>query len=293
MNIYNEIKYKMIHSGSRVNLFIGINIIVFVLIALIRLGEWLFTRQTSIGGAITYYLAVPSDGQTMLYRIWTPFTYMFVHDQGDFFHILFNMLWLFWMGRIFEEFLNSRQLTFVYIAGGLAGAFFFVLCYNIIPAFSFEVSSAVAIGASASVMAIIIATATLLPDYSISLLLFGPVRLKWIAVIYVIFDILQLSGDNAGGHLAHLGGALFGFFYIKSLQRGNDWNKFFMNIFKRKKKLKVVSKNYQGRTAARTNRPDQKTIDEILDKISQSGYDKLTAQEKEILFRASESNEEK
>ncbi len=293
MNTFNELKYKMLNSGSRVNFFIGINIIIFLVIAIIRLTEWLFTKESTIADLITLYLAVPSNWESLIFKFWTPFTYMFVHSQGDIFHILFNMLWLYWIGRILEEFLNSKKLTFLYIAGGLAGAAFFILCYNLIPAFSNQVIGARAIGASASVTAIIIATATLLPNYTIHLLLFGAVRLKWIALIYVVFDILQVSGSNAGGHIAHLGGALFGYFFIKFLQKGKDWSKPFENLFKPKQKLKVVSKNYSPNPAKNNYQPDQKTIDDILDKISQSGYEKLTAKEKEILFRASKSNEEK
>lgn len=293
MNTYNELKYKIFNSGSRVNLFIGINVIVFLIINIIKVVQWLFTKQTTIADLVTEYLAVPTYLQELLYKIWTPFTYMFLHD--GLLHILFNMLWLFWMGRIFEEFLNAKKLTFVYLCGGLAGAFFYILCYNLIPAFSDQVMFSRAVGASAAVTAVVIATATLLPDYTISLLLFGPVKLKWIALIYIIIDFISLTGSNAGGHLAHLGGAILGFLYIKSLQNGNDWSKLFENIFKPRKKLKVVSKNYTtSNTKASSNYlPDQELIDEILDKISQSGYDKLTPKEKEILFRASKSNEEK
>lgn len=290
MNTIQELRYKIFNSGSRVNLFIGINVIVFLAFNLIRVVQWLFTRQTTVYETIIDYLAVPTYTKELLFKFWTPFTYMFLHNGV--FHILFNMLWLFWMGRIFEEFLNSKKLTFVYLAGGLAGAFLFIVSYNFLPAFSNQVMFATAVGASAAVTAIIVATATLLPDYTISLLLFGPVKLKWIALIYIVLDIISLAGANAGGHMAHLGGAIFGFFYIKSLQNGRDWSKPFINLFKPRKKLKVVSKNY-NKPYQENIHPDQKTIDEILDKISQSGYDKLTKKEKEILFRASKSNEEK
>jgi membrane associated rhomboid family serine protease len=290
MNTIQELRYKIFNSGSRVNLFIGINVIVFLAFNLIRVVQWLFTRQTTVYETIIDYLAVPTYTKELLFKFWTPFTYMFLHNGV--FHILFNMLWLFWMGRIFEEFLNSKKLTFVYLAGGLAGAFLFIVSYNFLPAFSNQVMFATAVGASAAVTAIIVATATLLPDYTISLLLFGPVKLKWIALIYIVLDIISLAGANAGGHMAHLGGAIFGFFYIKSLQNGRDWSKPFINLFKPRKKLKVVSKNY-NKPYQENIHPDQKTIDEILDKISQSGYDKLTKREKEILFRASKSNEEK
>ena len=138
-----------------------------------------------------------------------------------------------------------------------------------------------------------VATATLLPDYTISLILIGPVRLKWIAVFFIIIDLLSVVGPNAGGYLSHIGGGIFGFFFIKSLQNGNDWSKPFENVFKPKPKLKVVSKNDYQRPKKDNIEPNQEVIDQILDKISKSGYNNLSKQEKQILFKASNSNEEK
>ncbi|MFD1629246.1 rhomboid family intramembrane serine protease [Pseudopedobacter beijingensis] len=289
MNTYNELKYKVFNSGSRVNLFIGLNVIVFIVLGLIGLVNLLFLKNGGFS-ALTYeYLGVPSKIDVLLRRFWTPISYMFVHD--GILHILFNMLWLFWFGRIFESFQNPKKLTFLYLFGGIAGAAFFIICYNLIP--YFKDGGAIAVGASAAVSAVVIATATLLPNYSIQLLLLGSVKLKWIALIYVMLDVLSLSGGNAGGHLAHLGGALFGFLYIVSLKRGNDWSLFFEKLkVPQKKKLKVVSKNYDTEIAYSNQKPDQETIDAILDKISQSGYDSLSKKEKNILFRASGGNEE-
>ncbi len=292
MSLYNELKFKIFSSGSRVNFFIGINVMVFLLINIVLVFQYLFTKQTTIANAITDNLAVPTYFPDLLSHFWTPFTYMFLHN--GLFHILFNMLWLFWMGRIFEEYLNSKKLTFVYLAGGLAGAALYILCYNFIPAFADNVLLSKAVGASAAVTAIVVATATLLPDYTISLILIGPVKLKWIAIIYIVLDFISLVGPNAGGHLAHIGGGILGFFYIRALQNGNDWSKPFTNLFKPKPKLKVVSKNYESSYKKTYHtEPDQDAIDRILDKISQYGYDKLTKQEKETLFRASGKNEEK
>ena len=289
MNTYNELKYKVFKSGSRVNLFIGINVIIFIALSLVSLVRLLFFKQGNFEGFAYEYLGVPANLQSLLYRFWTPVTYMFVHN--GLIHILFNMLWLFWMGKIFESFQNPKKLTFLYLLGGLAGAAFYIAFYNIIPAFKDSAVNSIAVGASAAVSAIVIATATLLPNYSIHLLLFGSVRLKWIALIYIVLDILSLAGNNAGGHLSHLGGALFGFLYIKSLQSGNDWSKPFENLFKPQKKLKIVSKNYDL-DSGNDQHPDQETIDAILDKISQSGYNSLSKKEKNILFRASRGNEE-
>lgn len=208
--------------------------------------------------------------------------------HAGFFHILFNMLWLYWMGQIFEEYLGNKRTIGLYLLGGLSGALFFVLAYNFLPAFAGVVSGSTVVGASASVMAIIIATATLLPDYTISLMFIGPVRLKWIAIFYVLIDFLSIAGPNAGGEIAHLGGALFGFIYIKQLQRGHDWIGAIRGIFKSSSKLKVATRNSDRNS---NSKPRQEEIDRILDKISQAGYDSLNKQEKEVLFRASKDNE--
>ncbi|HEX3383793.1 MAG TPA: rhomboid family intramembrane serine protease, partial [Mucilaginibacter sp.] len=205
-------------------------------------------------------------------------------------HILFNMLWLYWMGQIFEEYLGNKRTVGLYILGGLTGALFFVASYNVFPYFAHSglVIGSTDIGASAAIMAIIIATATLLPDYTIYLFIIGPVRLKWLALFFVIIDFISILGPNAGGEISHLGGALFGFIYIKQLQRGNDIVGFFNNLFKKRSKLKVAVKNA---TQNGGNKPRQDEVDRILDKISRTGYESLSKQEKEILFRASKDNE--
>jgi membrane associated rhomboid family serine protease len=290
MNFYDELKYKAFNSGSRVNFFIALNVIVFLVLSVISIIEYVFTKHTPLSDLLSEQLAVPTYIHTLLKQPWSPFTYMFMHD--GFFHILFNMLWLFWIGNILEEFLNGKKVTFVYLMGGLSGAVLYILCYNFLPAFAEQLVYSRAVGASASVMAIVVATATLLPSYTIGLMFLGPVKLKWIALFYVIFDFISISGPNAGGHIAHLGGALFGFFFIKSLKNGNDWCKPFENYLKPKSKLKVVSKNNQH-VNYKNHNPNQSEIDAILDKISQAGYENLSQQEKEILFSASSKNEEK
>ncbi len=291
MSLYNELKMKVFYSGNRINLFIGINVIIFLTFIVLKVFEYLFTGKTLYSNLVNDYLAVPSNLESLLYKPWTLFTYMFIH--ADFFHILFNMLWLYWIGRILEEYINGKKITFLYIAGGLAGAIFYIVCYNIFPAFSEMALISSAVGASGAVTAIIIATATLLPNHTISLLLLGPVRLVWIAIFYFIVDFVSLLGPNAGGSLAHLGGAIFGFFFIKSMQKGNDWSKPFENLFKPQPKLKVVSKNQERASSTKNEVPNQTEVDEILDKISKTGYDKLTKREKEVLFKASKDDEKK
>jgi membrane associated rhomboid family serine protease len=250
---------------------------VFLSIGLIAVFD-LFSG-TNMADQISTQLAMPAWLPSLPYKFWTPLTYMFLHR--DFFHILFNMLWLYWMGRIFEEYLKAGQFTFTYLAGGFAGGLFYILAYNIFPVFSSQVGNSVILGASAGVSAIVIATAALLPNYSIMLLFFGAVRLKYLALAFVIIDFLSIAASNPGGSISHLGGAFLGFIYIKQLQKGNDWSK----IFQKQRKLKVVSNKKTGPGANKL--PDQEIIDSILDKISKSGYESLSSKEKQQLFNAS------
>jgi len=282
--LWQNIQHKMLRSNSKLNLLIGINIIVYLLVNIPATIEGIFFRSQHIKDFSDEYLLLPAALPKLLEHFWTPITYMFMH--AGIFHILFNMLWLYWFGQIFEEYLGNKRTIGLYIMGGLTGAVFFVLAFNTLPLFTATSAAAVTtlVGASAATMAIIIATATLLPDYTISLMFIGPVKLKWLALFFVIIDFLGISGLNAGGELSHLGGAFIGFVYIRQLQKGNDWITNMGKWFKPKSKLKVVSKNSSKTTMGK---PRQEEIDFILDKISKSGYDNLSKQEKEVLFRAS------
>jgi membrane associated rhomboid family serine protease len=280
MNTWQNLQYKMLRSGSKLNLLIGINIIVFLVITIAdTLAKFLF-HNPIIDVYSSEYLLLPSYLPKLLTRFWTPFTYMFMH--AGIFHILFNMLAFYWFGQIFEEYLGKQRTLGLYLMGGLLGAFLFVFCFNVFP--SLAGSGSILVGASASVMAIIAATATLLPNNTFSIILIGPVKLKWIVLFFILIDFIGITGPNAGGEIAHLGGALMGFIYIKQLERGHDMIAGIANVFKPKSKLKVVSNNSSRNSSGR---PRQEEIDLILDKISQSGYDSLNKQEKEILFRAS------
>lgn len=293
MTVWQNIQYKVFKSDSKLGLLIGINVVIFLLINIPGVIEGLFFRTDLIAGYSEEYLSLPAYLPKLALRFWTLFTYMFMH--ANILHILFNMLWLYWMGQIFEEFLGRDRTLGLYLLGGLAGGVFFIAAYNLFPLFTQTgvLAGATVVGASASVMAVIVGAATIVPNYSVSLFLIGPVRLKWLVLFYVVMDVLGVTGPNAGGQIAHLGGALFGFLYVKQLQRGNDWIASITNIFKPKPKLKVAANNNNGRyRSTRSSRPAQDEIDTILDKISQSGYDSLSKQEKETLFRAS-SNEEK
>jgi membrane associated rhomboid family serine protease len=285
MNTFlHNLYYRTFKTSSKLYLLIAINVVVFLAINIPAVLEQLTMRSDLISSYTYEHLALPSYLPKLLTRFWTPLTYMFMHD--GIFHILFNMLWLYWMGQIFEDFLGNKRIVGLYLLGGLAGAALYVASYNIFPAFteSGALLTSSAVGASASVMAIIVAAATIVPEYTISLMFIGPVRLKWLVLIYVIIDFLGITGPNAGGEIAHLGGALIGFVYVKQLQRGNDWIGSISSLFKPRRKLKVVSNN---RDKNANDTPRQEEVDRILDKISKTGYDNLSKQEKDILFRAS------
>jgi len=220
---------------------------------------------------------------------------MFLHE--NLFHILFNMLWLFWFGEIFVLYMGDKKVLPLYILGGLAGASMYVLVYNIIPVFRGSVDLSYMLGASASIYAIVFAAATINPNHEINLILIGPVRIKYIALISLLLDIISIPHGNAGGYIAHAGGALSGFLYIKALQSGYDFFAPFAavyngiaNLFRPGRKVKVSYKNLQGTSTSASKqrgKNEQEKVDEILDKIARSGYDSLTKEEKDFLFHYS------
>ncbi|MFT6851145.1 MAG: membrane associated rhomboid family serine protease [Sphingobacteriales bacterium] len=290
--------FKMMYNSPSKSLVVIIlaNVGLFVLANLIQTVFLLFDINQATYQAFVHILSLPAAAGNLITQPWTIFSYMFLHLS--FFHILFNMLWLYWMGKILLDFLSSNKFIWIYILGGFAGGVLYMLLFNIFPGFSSNINTSYLLGASAGVLAIVVATATLLPDYSIQLMFFGTVKLKYLALVVVLLDLVSIGGGNSGGHIAHLGGALLGFVYIKQLRRGNDIGGaiggFFQGIndyFKKQPKMKVAHKNkaYQGKAKSKVNEPDQAVIDKILDKISASGYGSLTEDEKKKLFRASEN----
>ncbi len=280
-SIFSNLYYKVFQSGNVLYLFLGLNVIVFLTINIFAMAEFLFSGQTVAADWLTRQFAMPGSFEELPWKFWTIITYMFSHRA--FFHLLFNMLWLYWLGMIFLDFLNKRQFIFTYLAGGIMGAVFYLLAFNFIPVFASSGMRLPLIGASASVMAIVVATATMVPDFTIRLLFFGNVKLKYLALAYFVLDVIGIGSGGAGGSIAHIGGAVLGFVYINQLKRGNDWSK----ILVRKGTLRVVRNPKPAGKPSGT--PDQEAIDRILDKISQSGYDNLTRSEKEQLFKASKN----
>lgn len=290
-SILNDIKQSF-KDGSVLTKIIYINLGVFILVNL--LGSLAFLLASNPPDIINW-IAVPAYLPTLILKPWTLFSYMFVH-QG-FMHLLMNLIWLYFGGRIFQDLMGSQRLLSTYILGGLSGALLYIFSYNVLPVFSDVLPIARAMGASASVLAIIVAIATKVPNYSVHLIFIGPVKLKYIALFSVILDLISLNDGNAGGHIAHLGGAIFGFLYIRNMEKGRDWSVWFykwVNTFKsifkstNKSKVKVVYRSNGSTKSSVQNKADQEIIDVILDKISKSGYDSLTLKEKDILFKASQ-----
>ncbi|MDB5263000.1 MAG: rhomboid family intrarane serine protease [Adhaeribacter sp.] len=292
-SIFNDIKNAFDRRDNALNQLILINVLVFVFLILLRTILWL--SGTAYFGLIMSWLSLPSAPMELLRHPWTLFTYFFTHR--DWLHIIFNMLNLYWFGMLVREYLGSKKLVSLYILGGLSGALLYLLFYNFVP-FFIQRGSAEMIGASASVLAIIVAAATLLPDYTFNLLLLGPVKIKWIAWFLVLLSVSGAVGDNAGGNVAHLGGALLGYIFIRQLKNGSDlgrplhsaWD-YMSGLFTRRPRMKVTYKSPATATSsysAASGKPSQNEIDIILDKISTSGYESLSKDEKQKLFRASQ-----
>lgn len=292
-NIFQKFKLQNI-----VGKFIYINVAIYIIVVLIGVFSVLFNAGT--GDVIVRYLELPSSIQQLLCRPWTLFTYMFLHEQ--FMHILWNMIALYVFGRIFIDFFSLRHFVGTYILGGLFGGIAFVLSYNAFPYFAPYVGSSYLIGASASVLAIVVASAVRNPGYRINLLLIGSVKLSTFALITVAISVFMLAGNNAGGNFAHLGGAVAGWLVAYMLNKGIDVTSFVnkpidwvtsffkREHFARKKKPKFKytsgsrSVDYEYNARKKANEAE---IDKILEKIKRGGYASLTEEEKKRLFEAS------
>ncbi len=292
MSIWNDIG-KTFKTGSSLTRLIYLNVAVFLLISVGSIIGYLLNNQ-ALSLKILNLFSVPSSVKAFILRPWTLITYMFTHK--DLLHILFNMLWLYWFGIIFLEYLDQKKLVSVYLLGGIAGAIVYIISFNIFPAFDQVVSESVAIGASASVLAVVVAIAVYVPDYSVNLFLLGRIKIKWVAlVIFILTSVMDFS-VNSGGKLAHIGGAGFGYLYTANLRRGLDLGKglnkvidFFATLFKPRKKMRVTYKKRTTDYEYNKARADhQEQINRILEKISKGGYDSLTKEEKDLLFSESQ-----
>jgi len=300
MNTAYKIKYRL-QTANVVEKLIAINVLVFILFFLIKTIEFLFKMPSDF---LLSWLVFPKDPKEFIFKPWSILTYSFLHS--GIWHILSNMLILYYAGTYFLSYFSAKKLLTYYFLGVIFGALVYMLSYNLFPAFE-ATGKSYLMGASAGVMAVLVGVATHIPDMRIRLMIIGPIKFWYIAAFLVVLDVIQIPFGNAGGHFAHLGGALLGYVYTKQLAKGNDIGSgfekaidWFLSLFEAKKdrrpKMRTVYKKPQNPISrpqngrAITKDEKQQKIDSILDKISKSGYDSLTKQEKDFLFHAGKEN---
>ncbi len=301
--------------GALIQRLIFINFSVFLLVNLVAIIALWFNidfllinySEGYTVSRFTHWLTASSSLVETLQRPWSLISYMFLHK--NIWHLVFNMVFLYFAGQLFTRFLGEKRLLSIYIFGGLSGLGLYMLSYNLIPYFHSDFGIPI-MGASASVMAIFIAIAAYQPNLPVALPFVGSIKLKYVAMIYLIMDLVEIrNGSNAGGHIAHLGGALYGFYSIYLFKNGKDiyYNLYpllekIKSIFSFKKGLKVDYRSPKSQPYSRSKahsdyeynsskRENEKKTDEILDKISKSGYDSLNKEEKDFLFRQSTKNQ--
>ncbi|OEY73878.1 rhomboid family intramembrane serine protease [Salegentibacter salarius] len=296
----DKIRYKL-QTATVVEKLIAINVLVFFLFFLFRTIAYLFQLPSDF---LLEWFVFPKEPGEFIFKPWSIITYSFLH--GGIWHILSNMLILYFSGIYFLNYFSPKRLLNYFFLGVIMGALVYMLSYNLFPAFQ-SMGRSYLIGASAGVMAVLVGIATYIPNMRVKLLLIGSIKFWYIAAFLVALDIIQIPMSNAGGHLAHLGGAALGYVYTKQLQKGNDIGSWFEKIMdsfaslfkttERKAKMKTVyRKNTNKKSATQQRKPfssrkldkdeKQKEIDAILDKISKSGYDSLSKSEKDFLFKA-------
>lgn len=276
--IIDLLKSKL-HSKSMVTFLIALNVSIWLAITVIRIFLILFNIDFY---ALLTLVELPSDPRQFAYTPWTILTYCFIHT--GFFHILFNMLALHWFGHIAEEHFSSRQILVIYLLGGVAGGALFMTSFNSLPYFVEHFSQTYLLGASASVLAIVTAAAYANPSYPLRFLFIGEVKLKWLALIMIIVSFLGVTGTNAGGDIAHLGGAAFGILYAYIHKFLSKRRNIFSRHARTRKTPKMADFHFQRGTRD-TTEPSNTEVDDILDKIKRTGYASLTDDEKQRLFR--------
>ncbi|TBW28608.1 rhomboid family intramembrane serine protease [Gramella sp. KN1008] len=295
MRSSDKIRYK-IQTATVTEKLIALNVLVFILFFLLRTLAFLFQLPSDF---LLEWFVFPKEPLEFLVKPWSIITYSFLHN--GIWHILSNMLILYFSGIYFLNYFSPKRLLNYYFLGVIIGALVYMLSYNLFPAFQ-GTGRSYLMGASAGVMAVLIGIASHIPNMRVRLLLIGSIKFWWIAAFLVVLDIIQIPMGNAGGHLAHLGGAALGYLYTNQLQKGNDIGKWFENLmdgvaslFKPKeKKAKMKTVHRSGKTTksrssqkkAMDKDDKQKKVDAILDKISKSGYDSLSKAEKDFLFQA-------
>lgn len=305
-SIWDDVKRQFSYGNAVIRIII-VNVAVFVLIHLVNLILFIVNggQPSPAFDALVDFFSMSSDWKYLLTHPWGLISSMFLHVGV--WHILWNMLFLYWFGRIVGDFIGNQRVLPIYLLGGITGALLFFISANLM---AYGAGGRFALGASAGVMAIVVAAGTIAPEYIMRLLLLGDVKLKYIVVALVFLDLIFIpQGSNTGGHFAHLGGALFGWLFVRQLRSGNDLSlpvnqvldtiqRFFLSIFSDKRRRpKVVYRNPNRKEHFRNSKGNassdsqrinqQERLDAILDKIKLSGYNSLTEEEKEFLFNAS------
>ena len=272
MELKDKLKYSLSVMGQLQKLIV-INIIFFIIPLLLNTFLWLFELKDI---SILDYFVVEADIMSLIFKPWSLITYGFLH--GSFSHLFWNMIMLFYFGNILVNYFGDKRLLNVFFNGILFGGIIYIISYNLFPVFT-GVSSKM-IGSSAGVMAILFYITSYNPNHTIRFFFFN-IKLLYIAIFLLLMDIIQIPVENSGGHIAHLGGALIGFLMFRSF-KGIDFVDIYTNLSTKKNNKKIKrNKTFSGSNF------DQKKIDSILDKISESGYESLTKEEKNYLFKAS------
>lgn len=287
MSFWDKIKSEFAKGDSAVRQIIMVNLAVFVFTIFVGVVARVSGFQQ---GELLEYFYLPSNLSTLIIRPWTLVTNIFFH--AGFWHIAGNLILLYFLGGILEEFLDNRKIWQLFFFGGLVGGLLYLFSYNVFPVFSDVVSTTKLLGASGGVTAIIVACGVHLPYYNVRPFGLFNVQLRWVALFFVFRDLYLFPGtENIGGIFAHLGGALFGLLFILDLQGKINLPKL-GNFAKQKPKLFKIKPDEREIKQAKVTKdyakPNQDEIDAILDKISHSGYDSLTSDEKALLFKASE-----
>lgn len=294
--------------GNTLILLLAILTIVFCIFKFIQLAM-VMTNPVYDAAMASYFqnvhswVVLPSNPDQLLHRSWTLLTYMFIHEGV--FHLVGNLIWLWVFGYILQDLTGNKSIAPLFIYGALTGAAFYLLALNLLPAFHSIRETATLEGASAGIMAIALATTILAPSYRLFPMIHGGIPLWIVTVIYVLVDIAMIAGmNNPGGHISHIGGALFGWLFMIQLKKGKDWgagmNRFFYwisHVFSpapetvsRKIKEEIFYETAGTAPFRKVPNLTQKRIDAILDKIGEQGYHKLTEEEKQILKRAAEDD---
>lgn len=291
MSVFSDLK-KSVQKSDGLSRLIAINVAVFVVYMVVIIVKSFSLTPFHPEVFPKIILASTADLDVLMRKPWTVITHMFTHIEVA--HFLFNIVSLYVVGRIFKHFIGTRRLVTTYLLGGLSGFLLYVISYNIFPGLN-EHSSIM--GASAAVMALVITIGVVQPNFTVKLFGVFEMKLMWLCIILVFVDLISLQkGFNSGGHLGHLGGAMYGFYVGTKFKKGNTMSGWLDQFFSRLKgmfsgrnELKTVHKRPKTDdefNAERVSR--QKEIDQILDKIGKSGYESLTKAEKDFLFKYSQ-----